>query len=170
MISVLFAARDSVYKTIPGLDVWDEERNALNWPGGNPGIFHPPCRLWCMLRRFSSAPESEKELAWWALAKVRRFGGILEHPAFTKFWDAALLPSPGQRDDYGCAISVDQFWFGHPSRKATWLYICGVDDIPAHPIKLAGSYDNVFTGHGRKAPARKRKFRKNADRLRQVAC
>ena len=36
MISVLFARSDSVYKALPGCDVWDQERNALFWPGGNP--------------------------------------------------------------------------------------------------------------------------------------
>lgn len=40
-IAVLFARHDSVYKTLPGCDVWDKERNALNWPGGCAGIFHP---------------------------------------------------------------------------------------------------------------------------------
>src|SRR5208282_4230466 len=93
MISVLFAARNSVYKTIPGLDVWDEDRNALKWPGGNPGIFHPPCRLWSRwLRHFSTAPIAEKELALWSVEQVRANGGVLEHPACSLLWDEAQLP------------------------------------------------------------------------------
>jgi hypothetical protein len=143
MISVLFAARDSVYKTIDGLDVWDEERNALLWPGGNPGIFHPPCRLWsAFLHQFSTAPQSEKKLAFWSVEQIRRWGGVLEHPAFSNLWDAAHLPSPGQRDSYGFTISIDQFWFGHQCRKRTWIYCCGIarSAVPAPPIRLVGQY------------------------------
>ena len=43
MIAILFARKDSVYKAMPGLDVYDFERDALTWPGGAPLIAHPPC-------------------------------------------------------------------------------------------------------------------------------
>jgi hypothetical protein len=152
MISVLFAARDSVYKKIPGLDVWDEDRDALNWPGGNPGIFHPPCRLFCRLRHLSTAPESEKELAYWSVSKVRQWGGVLEHPAHSRLWDEALLPSPGHADNYGFSYDLDQYWFGHSGKKRTWLYICGLDPehVPVHAIRLAGNYEDLFASAGRK--------------------
>src|ERR1019366_1890829 len=32
-VAVLFARSDSIYKMLPGLDVWDAERDALNWNG-----------------------------------------------------------------------------------------------------------------------------------------
>jgi hypothetical protein len=152
MISVLFAARDSVYKTLPGLDVWDEDRDALKWPGGNPGIFHPPCRLWSRLAHFSTAPESEKELALWSVSQVRQWGGILEHPAFSQLWYAAELPFPDKTGSDGFTIAIDQFWFGHRSRKPTWLYICGVSkgNLPPAPFRLAGYYEDVFAGGSRK--------------------
>jgi len=35
VIAVLFARSDSVYKTIPGCDVWDAERDARRWPANN---------------------------------------------------------------------------------------------------------------------------------------
>lgn len=137
MISVLFATKNSVYKTIPGLDVWDEDRNALNWPGKNRGIFHPPCRKWSRwLRHFSTAPESEKHLAIWAVHQVRKWGGVLEHPACSTLFDHMTLPRPGRRDEYGLTICVEQFWFGHKCRKASWLYICGVESIPPIPLVL----------------------------------
>jgi hypothetical protein len=137
MISVLFAARDSVYKTIDGLDVWDEDRNALKWPGGNPGIFHPPCRLWSKwMRHFSKAPESEKELAIWAVEKVRKYGGVLEHPACSRLWKQEALPKPGSRDQWGLSIALYQQWFGHSAQKATWLYICGTSQLPEIPLIL----------------------------------
>lgn len=137
MISVLFASKTSVYKTIPGLDVWDLDRNALNWPGGNPGIFHPPCRLWSRwMRHFSKAPESEKNLALWSVEQVRKHGGVLEHPACSLLWDEAHLPKPGTGDQYGFSIALYQQWFGHKAQKATWLYICGARSLPEIPFKL----------------------------------
>jgi hypothetical protein len=139
MISILFASKNSVYKTIPGLDVWDLERNALNWPGGNPGIFHPPCRLFCALKHFSTAPESEKELAHWSVKMVREHGGVLEHPARSTLFQEAGLPLPGYfPDQYGLTIQVDQFQWGHRASKPTWLYICGTQSLPEFPAFTPG--------------------------------
>lgn len=45
MVAVLFARADSCYKKIPDCDVWDLNRDARNWPGGEPVIAHPPCRV-----------------------------------------------------------------------------------------------------------------------------
>lgn len=45
-VAVLFARSDSVYKSIPGCDVWDINRDARNWKGGAPIVAHPPCRAW----------------------------------------------------------------------------------------------------------------------------
>ncbi len=33
-VAVLFARQDSVYKQLPGTDVWDIDRDARKWPGG----------------------------------------------------------------------------------------------------------------------------------------
>ena len=78
-ITVLFARRDSVYKTM-GADVWDADRNALYWRGGNPVVAHPPCRAWGRLRKFAKPQPGELDLARFAVAQVRRYGGVLEHP------------------------------------------------------------------------------------------
>lgn len=51
-IAVLFARQDSIYKTLPGCDVWDIERDARKWPGGCPVVAHPPCRAWGRLRLY----------------------------------------------------------------------------------------------------------------------
>jgi len=135
-VTVLFARQNSVYKTLPDVDVWDFERNALNWAGGTPVIAHPPCRLWCTCRFLSNAPENEKELAIWAIKIVRKWGGILEHPAKSGLWNATGLPNPGKHDEYGLAIGVDQWWWDHKASKPTWLYICGINTLPSVPFKL----------------------------------
>lgn len=46
MVAVLFARRDSIYKLMPWANVYDDQRDALTWPGGTPVIAHPPCREW----------------------------------------------------------------------------------------------------------------------------
>lgn len=140
-VAVLFARSDSIYKQLPGCDVWDADRDATRWDGGSPVIAHPPCRLWGRLAYFakSSDPEKERDLARFAVTCVQRFGGVLEHPKGSRLWQDQSLPFPGQRDEYGgWTLPVLQFWWGHRAEKATWLYIVGVDPnkLPAIPLVL----------------------------------
>ncbi len=74
-IAALFCREDSIYKQIHGVDVWDQGRDAMKWPGGCPVIAHPPCRLWATLRKWSKADPSEKKLGLWAVEQVRNWGG-----------------------------------------------------------------------------------------------
>lgn len=137
-VSVLFAREDSIYKSL-GADVWDKERNALEWPGGNPLIAHPPCRLWGRLRQFAKGDPEEKEYALWAVEQIRKYGGVLEHPAQSTLWKEAGLPLNGSRDEYGgWTLPINQHTFGHRAEKKTWLYICGCEpkDIPDIPLVL----------------------------------
>lgn len=138
-VAVLFARADSIYKTMPGCDVYDADRNALNFPGGVPVVAHPPCRAWGRLRALANPLPGEKELAFFAVDQVRRFGGVLEHPATSLLWAEAGLPAPGQRDDFGgWTLPVFQCWFGHRAEKPTLLYIVGVDpdQVPRLPLAL----------------------------------
>jgi hypothetical protein len=142
MISVLFVAKNSVYKTLTDssgepLDCWDEDRDAMKWPGGNPVVAHPPCRLFSKhLRHLSTAPISEKQLAYKSVEWVRKFGGVLEHPAQSLLWKERDLPRPGRSDEYGISIALEQRWWGHKLRKSTWLYICGCNCVPEIPLIL----------------------------------
>ena len=70
-VAVLFARSDSIYKALPGCDVYDIERDARRWPGGAPVVAHPPCRAWGRLRAFAKPRHDEKDLARWAVAQVR---------------------------------------------------------------------------------------------------
>ena len=138
-IAVLFARRDSVYKTLPGCDVWDQDRNALGWLGGCPVVAHPPCRLWGRLRHFAKVVPGEKELSLWAVKQVQKFGGVLEHPYKSTLWSAAKLPLPGRSDRYGgWTLAAPQYWWGHKADKATWFYIvgCNPGDLPPIPFVL----------------------------------
>lgn len=138
-VTALFVRADSIYKTMPGVDAWDIERDASNWPGMQPVVAHPPCRLWGQLRQFAKAadPIAERLLAINAVRAVRSFGGVLEHPARSTLWSHCALPVPGRAPDAhsGYSIEVRQCDWGHKAEKRTWLYIvgCHVDDLPPFP-------------------------------------
>lgn len=151
-VAVLFARADSVYKTIPGCDVWDAERDALNWPGGAPVVAHPPCRAWASLRHCAKPAPGEKGYALWAVDQVRQWGGVLEHPQLSTLWSVAELPEPGERDEHGgWTLIVDQHWWGHRARKRTRLYICGCEplSLPAMPMKLGEATHTIGLWSGR---------------------
>lgn len=134
-VAVLFARADSVYKTLPGCDVWDADRDARNWPGGAPVVAHPPCKRWSMINGvvLSRYPHKAQEFAWGndgglfalALHAVRAYGGVLEHPAGSKAFGHFGLPRVGRApDDFGgWTTEVRQVDFGHRAIKRTWLYI-----------------------------------------------
>ena len=151
MVAVLFARADSVYKTLPGVDVWDEARDARKWPGGCPVVAHPPCRAWGAFAMFAKPAPHEKELAVWAVNQIRTYGGVLEHPAASKLWPHMQLPAPGLRDEFGgWTLPIFQHWWGHRAQKATKLYIVGCEpqDIPDMPMVL-GHATHVIGDVGR---------------------
>ena len=138
-VAVLFARADSVYKTLPGCDVWDIERDARRWPGGGPVVAHPPCRAWGQFAMFAKPREDEKALAPWAIEQIRQFGGVLEHPNGSRLWPELGLPEPGKRDEFGgWTLPIHQHWWGHRAEKKTRLYIVGCEpqDIPEIPMRL----------------------------------
>lgn len=80
----------------------------------------------------------ERDLAFFCLEAVRREGGVLEHPYPSLFWKEAQLPPAGLSDGRGFSMVVDQFLFGFPARKRTWLYVVGLrpGDVPGYPLRL----------------------------------
>jgi hypothetical protein len=138
-VAVLFARGDSIYKAMPGCDVYDMERDARRYRGDMPVVAHPPCRAWGALRHMAKPRPDEKRLALWAVLQVRLWGGVLEHPAGSMLWPEAKLPEVGERDAWGgFTIIIPQFWFGHLADKATRLYICGCEpnELPPVPYVL----------------------------------
>jgi len=138
-VAVLFARSDSVYKRLPGTDVWDIERDARLWPGGMPVVAHPPCRAWGCLAHMAKPRPDERDLALWAVDRVREYGGVLEHPRTSRLWLEKPLPLPGEVDAWGgWTLPVLQWWWGHKAAKSTKLYIVGIrpNDLPAFPFRL----------------------------------
>lgn len=135
MIAALFVAHGGPYFGLPGVDPWDAERDARRYAGPHPVVAHPPCERWG--RYWSGGPSArtrrekgdDNGCFAFALAAVRRWGGVIEHPAASAAWDYfGLLKPPTcggwvNADFYGgFTCHVEQGHYGHPARKATWLY------------------------------------------------
>lgn len=150
-VAALFVRADSVYKTMPGVDAWDIERDARNYAGVAPIVAHPPCRAWGNLRHMANPRHDEKDLARWAVERVRRYAGVLEHPASSTLWRDQGLAEPGTIDAHGGrTITIRQWDFGHRAEKLTRLYFVGLryDELPARPTRAGVPSHVVSTGHG----------------------
>ena len=134
MIAALYVASRGCYFGLPGVDPWDEARDARLYVGPHPVVAHPPCERWG--RYWHGGPSAKVRRVKGddggcfasALASVRRWGGVLEHPAHSAAWAAhglARPPASGgwvSADGVGWTCHVEQGHYGHRARKATWLY------------------------------------------------
>lgn len=135
MIAALYVQTGGAYYGLPDVDPWDEARDARLYAGPHPVVAHPPCSRWCQLAHMNQARYGHRVggdggCFESALASVRRWGGVLEHPAFSYAWPAFGLPTPTRAwsrtlGDPGWVCEVSQSAYGHPARKLTWLYYVG---------------------------------------------
>lgn len=140
-VAALYVAKGGCYFGLPDVDPWDEERDARLYAGPHPVVAHPPCARWCHLAglveaRYPYLRRGEDGGAFnAALASVRRWGGVLEHPAHSAAWSAFDLLAPpafGWARDLsgGWVCEVSQAAYGHRARKLTWLYYVGTAPPP----------------------------------------
>lgn len=158
-LAALFVETDGCYFGLPNVDPWDITRDARMYQGPHPVVAHPPCQRWG--RYWHGAPNKPHQYKLGddggcfasALEYVRRYGGVLEHPAHSHAWQAFGLCKPPkcggwvQADDVGgWTCHVEQGHYGHMSRKATWLYAAKTDlpdliwgpcEQRIHPVALA---------------------------------
>jgi hypothetical protein len=142
VIAALYVERDGAYYGLDDVDPWDEERDARLYDGPWPVIAHPPCQRWCALAamnevRYGYRVGDDHGTFAAALAAVRKWGGLLEHPANSLAWPAFGLQRPirgawsrAMFDDPGWVTSVSQVAYGHVARKRTWLYYVGPEPAP----------------------------------------
>ena len=149
-IAALFVSGRSIYHHLENVTAYDSRRDARRFAGPEPIVAHPPCRCWSKYMAHQTRcdnPTAEKALAFFALKKVRRNGGVLEQPAESLFWSAANLPLPNQpADSFGFSLYIEQSWFGYAQKKATWLYIVGVprSSIPPVPFRLVKPHAHIL--------------------------
>lgn len=138
-IAALYVEPLGVYRDLPGVDMWTEVRDARTYAGPHPVVAHPPCQRWGKFWHGSPRKPHQFKLGddggcfEAALASVREYGGVLEHPAYSKAWAAFGLDRPvateGWRhagDGIGHTCYVEQGHYGHVSNKGTWLYAARV--------------------------------------------
>lgn len=137
-IAALYVQERGCYIGLEGVDPWPESRDARLYAGPDPVVAHPPCSRWCALAGLVEARWGYKRgddggCFAAALDSVRAWGGVLEHPAFSKAWPKYNLPTPPSGGGWvrgfcgGWTCQVDQSQYGHKARKATWLYVFGTE-------------------------------------------
>ena len=141
-VAALYVETNGVYYGLEDVDPWDEARDARLYDGPWPVVAHPPCARWSRLAGFTEYRFGLKRgedggcfLA--ALQAVRRFGGVIEHPAYSAAFSFYGLPKPIHYGgwthsllDLGASAYVEQGRYGLPVKKATWLYSYGLEQLP----------------------------------------
>lgn len=137
-VAALFVEPRGVYSKVEGVDLWDVARDARSYTGPSPVVAHPPCERWGRYWFGGPSVTVRKKLGddggcfASALSSVRRFGGVIEHPAHSYAWKAHGLAEPHPEGwwsadfEGGWTCQVEQGWYGHRARKPTWLYVAGV--------------------------------------------
>ena len=143
-IAALFVDEEGVYSGLEDVDVWGVNRDARMYSGPHPVVAHPPCERWGSFwkgsirkgaRRFDLGDDGGCFES--ALNSVRKFGGVLEHPANSRAWGWFGISTPSNKGGWELADShggftccVWQGWYGHRAPKPTWLYAC-LSSLPA---------------------------------------
>lgn len=144
MVDALYIDPKGPYPRLLGAErCWDEVRDARTYAGPGPVVAHPPCQRWG--RYWAGGPSARVKQTLGddngcfeaALAAVRQYGGVLEHPeashAFARYgldqpkWRAGWQPAG---DGLGHVCCVAQRHYGHRARKLTWLYAVSAAPLP----------------------------------------
>jgi len=143
MISALFVETGGCYFNLPGIDPWDEKRDARKYPGPYPVIAHPPCQRWGKMWMGSPSYVARTGIRkkkgdddgcfHAALNAVREYGGVLEHPWGSHAWAHFGIAKPSRKGGWikadnhgGYTCCVEQGRYGHWMRKPTLLYVVGI--------------------------------------------
>jgi hypothetical protein len=135
-VAALYIDPRGPYPKMPGVECWDEARDARTYAGPWPVVAHPPCGPWSALRHLSRFQDAT--CGPLAVEAARRFGGVVEHPAGSGLFAACAMPMPGELPDAagGVTIEVSQVDYGHVARKRAWLYLVGIRTVGPRPKRL----------------------------------
>lgn len=140
-VAALYVAKNGPYFGLPHVDPWCIDRDARKYRGPHPVVAHPPCSRWCQLarlneKRYGHRVGDDGGCFAAALEAVRKYGGVLEHPAWSLAWEHFGLQQPCDIGwsqslfDPGWVCAVSQRAYGHRARKMTWLYYVGPQPPP----------------------------------------
>ena len=138
-VAALYVAKGGCYFGLPGVDPWDQARDARLYAGPHPVVAHPPCERWHQIsavnaKRWGWTINEDGGCFALALKAVRRWGGVLEHPAESRAFKFHHIPEPRPGRWQGTidgdwVTEVSQAAYGHRARKRTWLLYRG-DALP----------------------------------------
>ena len=179
-VAALYVVLEGVYSGFPDVDCWDVVRDARGYAGPHPVVAHPPCERWG--RYWSGGPSARVRRRLGddggcfatALAAVRRWGGVLEHPEASHAWRAhGLIPPPraggwiAAGDGTGWTCCVEQGHYGHRARKATWLYAVGTE-LPE--LRWGKAEGKIRLDQGHHSPEERRLYGERHPRIAAREC
>jgi hypothetical protein len=141
-VAALFVETGGQYFGLDCVDPWDEARDARKYTGPFPVVAHPPCQRWgkmwfgqpltVKLTGVRKIKGDDGGCFAAALAAVRTYGGVLEHPWASHAWPHFGLNVPSRDGRWivadmhgGWTCCVEQGRYGHYARKPTLLYAVG---------------------------------------------
>ena len=154
-VAILYCDRFGTYSTMPGLDLWHEDRDARLYDKDYPIVGHPPCNRWSLMA-ISNKNKPGKGIGedggtfQSCLTNLFRVGGVIEHPAHTRAWLAFYLQKPQLKNVWEYSLdgywicSVNQSIFKHECTKPTWLLY--YSPTGRMPIALDHNLDMSRTG------------------------
>lgn len=148
MVAALYVETGGAYFNLPGVDPWDEKRDARKYDGPYPVVAHPPCQRWGKFwagqplwikrtgeRKIKGDDDGCFEAA---LSAVRKWGGVIEHPWGSHAWAHFGITKPPRSGGWikadesdGWTCCVEQGRYGHYARKPTLLlaYHCELPEL-----------------------------------------
>lgn len=146
-IAAIYVQAEGSYYGLPGVDPWDEVRDARQYAGPHPVVAHPPCQRWgkmwagqpLWIKRTGERKIKGDDGGCFeaALNAVRKYGGVLEHPWGSHAWPHFGLNTPPRSGGWimadfqgGWTCCVEQGQYGHYATKPTLLYAAGITDLP----------------------------------------
>lgn len=146
-VAALFIDPKGIYPTLPDVEAWGPEQDARLYAGPHPVVAHPICNLWVNMAAVNWKRYGKQLPAWYpdgddggcfasALASVRKWGGVLEHPAYSHAFKTHGIAAHYEHDGIGwyrVESDLTRLWlcevwqsaYGHKARKKTWLLYCG---------------------------------------------
>lgn len=155
-VAALFVQAEGCYAGIECVDIWPEERDARKYNGPHPVVAHPPCQRYGNLGVANYArwggehnrPFNDGGCFAAALAAVNCWGGVLEHPAFSRAWEIYNIEPPPRigwgESGAGWVCEVWQSAYGHKARKRTWLYYRGEEPYDLNWSRPDGTHQVGF--------------------------
>lgn len=143
-VAALFVEEGGAYYGLPHVDPWPEARDARGYAGPLPVVAHPPCQRWGSLwfgqpgtvKRTGVRKKKGDDGGCFAaaLAAVRKWGGVIEHPWGSAAWSHFDLNTPPRSGGWiaadwvgGWTCCVEQGRYGHYARKPTLIYAYGTE-------------------------------------------